>query len=206
MSVLVLDPAGRPLKPVPPRKAEGKVLRGHARWLHAPRCRPDTRAGTIVLTHGVSPEPETPAGTQVFNADGVRLGWVSREAAEARVRKGILISVGGGLNAAILPRRVPRSAMRLFRKLECGLAWRRLLDRERVVGRIMRRVLEGGDPREALEELVTSELGRRPAEITIGELRAFLRQLSALDLLAAGDLTDLRRALLCEDSGGRPPR
>lgn len=95
----------------------------------------------------------------------------------------------------ILPRRVPRAAMRILKRHELRLAWTRLLDRERVVGEVVRKILGGADPTRALEELVSRELGKRPAELVLSEVRAFRAQMEALDLLAAGDLEEVRRAL-----------
>ncbi|MBX5467975.1 MAG: hypothetical protein K6U14_10875 [Firmicutes bacterium] len=71
--ILVLDPHGRRVRTMAPRRAQEKVARGRAAWCHQPRHLPDRRYGTILL--GRAPRDPVPerAGTLLLDAHGVPL-------------------------------------------------------------------------------------------------------------------------------------
>lgn len=69
--ILVLDPYGRRVRTMAPRRAQEKVERGRATWCHQPRHLPDRQHGTIVLDHVPrDPVPER-SSTLLLDAHGV---------------------------------------------------------------------------------------------------------------------------------------
>lgn len=199
MSIFVLDPQGRPLRPVSAKKAAGKVARGHARWLHAPGCEPDRERGTIVLLHDVSPAPADPRTIQICDANGCRLGsitpreedggeWVRRVIAAGRAQ-------AVGMFAVLLLAPADIRVVRRLTELELRRMWRRLLDRDRVITETLRAIERGVDPDEALEQIIVAELAPRLARLALAEVREIRARLERMDLTRAGDTAPLRKAL-----------
>ncbi|WP_264844391.1 hypothetical protein [Caldinitratiruptor microaerophilus] len=204
MSIRVLDPHGRPLTPVPPKKAVGKVDLGDAVWLHVDGVDPDPHHGTIVLTHPVDRPPAPRPLVQLFNADGQLLGWVSREVALHYVRREALRVVGhpppGELHAVILPRPATPEALKEIRRIIARRAAERTLDRHTIRNEILRILREGGawaEVEQAVEALATERLvSSTSASAAVEDLRRFARQLAALDLATASDLAVARTLAL----------
>lgn len=108
MGIRVLDPDGRPLRPMSRSTAASKVARGDARWLHAEGIAPDVHWGTIVLVRPVVAPPPNRDVVQVFGPAGEAVGWVPPAWAEHTVAARRAIPVGAGgepqtLHAIIVP-------------------------------------------------------------------------------------------------------
>lgn len=183
LSIFVLDPAGRPLRPISPRKAAGKVERGNARWLHAPGHDPDMTSGAIIMAHAVRPQPEDPERVQLFDADGVRLGALDAEyVARAGTQPSVEIDRIADY-AVILRRRAPAALVQAIREAELRRAWRRLLDRDRVISETLRSVCEkGAEPWSALERQILNEMSPYPRRAALAEVRALRARWERLDL------------------------
>lgn len=213
MSIRVLDPQGRPLRPVSRRKAAEKVRRGDARWLHAPEVPPDRLWGCIVMCHPVSPEPEPPPAVQVFDADGVLLGWVSRAAVRRHrlgERAAVLGSPAGEPHALVLQERADPQALAEVRRLEARrVAWG-AEERERLREAVLAAVRGGGawqEVEEAILALAARRLVRPGAgHLALEEVRRFRRLVERLDLAAAPDLGPVRAALGRGRGAARPER
>lgn len=202
MSIFVLDPAGRPLRPVTPQKAAGKVARGDARWLHAPGHEPDRERGTIVMSHDVSSPPADPHTVQIFNADGCRLGsiaprgdrewgdWLRRSLVFARAEV-------VGTYSVVLLAPADIHLVRQLTEIELRRMWRRLLDRDRVITETLRLAHRGRGmpPEEALERAIVAELAPRLARLALAEVREMRARMERLDLAQARDTEPIRRGL-----------
>ncbi len=213
MSIRVLDPRGRPLRPVSPKKAAGMVERGRARWLHAPGVDPDRDHGTVCVLHPVEPEPERRRLAQVFDADGVFLACLDRFAlrysiAASRV-DALVVGDSAEYNAVMLAAPATREVKAEIRRVRARQAGVAALERERIRDALLaavrpcdraasddEAVLRWRQAEEAIQALAAMRALSRGAEaLALRELDRLRRQVGRLDLAIAADMAEVAAAL-----------
>lgn len=197
MSIRVLDPDGRVLRPVSPAKANSWVEHGRARWVHAEGIESNRRRGAIILTHPVEHPPEDRLMVQIYDGDGFFLGWGWPKAATRVLKHKQCLLVGsktvdGWPRAIIVPRTARNDSVvaRELRHIEARGSVNAAIHRD-----ALRDALNKGMAGGQLEAYVASlkRTDGRCDEIdrVISGLRYSRRQLSILDIIVDPDTSEI---------------
>lgn len=203
-SVQVLDPQGRELRSLPPRKAAEKVRRGDARWIAHPEATPHTTAGTIQLLHEITLPPPDSAASLVLAPNGEQFGRIRAELAADYLRHGLVSRIGfdGPLGPRAVmanPEYVQTGAVWMVMCWEGERAgeatWNRDALREEIVA-----LVAGGCPWEDVGRFVANRAGQlvgpREQALLMRDVRALSRQLGAVEFLDAKDFAKVRKRLI----------
>lgn len=205
MSIRVLDPNGRVMRPISPSNAKNWVEHSRAKWLHVHGFEPNRKHGTIIMKNHVKNPPVDRAQTQMYNADGQLLGWIWPELAERVLNQEWCFLVGScspnGPRAVIIPRLVDQdaAAMRELRYIESWRTAEAVIIRDALRSKITTVINTANswkDIEKRVDTLLQQHLGVSERELVLSDIRLIRKKVAALELAIANDMTAVRHKLV----------
>lgn len=204
MSIRVLDPDGRVLRPISPSNAKSKVGRSLANWVCAEGFKPNMKRGTIIMKKYTKILPGERVQTQIFNADGQLLGWIWPEVADRVLTRGWCNLVGSrssffGPRAVIIPFIMAQDAMKELQHIEARRTTEAVIERDYLRHKIMSVISKAttwNDVEEKVNNVIQQHLGEFEKETVLSDLRFFRRKVVALEIALAPDMSTVRHELL----------
>jgi hypothetical protein len=213
MSIRVLDRYAGHYGSMPPAKAARQVDMGIAEWLRADGIEPNRQIGTIRCLRRIKNIPEPPDDpedkqrqTQVYDGDGVFLGWMGPTAAARVVERGWAAVVGEGTalgrpRAIIIPRIAKHEPVVIseLRRIEAMRTIRAVERRDALRQDIIRAVATAlmWDDVETLvaDGLQSHMYGEGETRAVLADIRTLRRKVAAVELALAPDNEDIRQEL-----------